>query len=133
MVGVHPHPAEALTDAAQQITPQALADVIAHWATTPYPTSVAEAARALEPLRSKIDDIDHDLISLLTQRMAVSKRIASVKRDAHMPVYQQARWSDMMNDRLRQATSLGLDADFMKELLEKIHAASVRVQLENGK
>jgi chorismate mutase len=50
-----------------------------------------------------------------------------------MPVYQQARWADMMNDRLRQATSLGLDADFIKELLEKIHAASVRVQLENGK
>lgn len=133
MVEVHPHPAEALTDAAQQITPQTLADVIAHWATTPYPTSVAEAARALEPLRSKIDDIDHDLISLLTQRMAVSKRIATVKREAHMPVYQQARWADMMNDRLRQATSLGLDADFIKELLEKIHAASVRVQLENGK
>jgi chorismate mutase len=130
MVEVHPHPAEALTDAAQQITPQALADVIAHWATTPYPTSVAEAARALEPLRSKIDDIDNDLISLLTQRMAVSKRIASVKRDAHMPVYQQARWADMMNDRLHQATALGLEADFMKELLEKIHAESVRLQME---
>ncbi len=133
MVEVHPRPNEALTDAAQQITPQALKDVLVHWSSTPYPTSVAEAARALEPLRRKIDDIDHDLISLLTQRMAVSKRIASVKRDAHMPVYQQARWADMMNDRLHQATALGLEADFMKELLEKIHAASVRVQLENGK
>lgn len=133
MVEVHPHPAEALTDAAQQITPQALADVIADWTSTPYPTSVAEAARALDPLRRKIDDIDHDLISLLSQRMAVSKLIASVKREARMPVYQQARWANMMNDRLHQATALGLEADFMKELLEKIHAASVRVQLENGK
>ena len=65
--------------------------------------------------------------------MAISKRIASVKRDAHLPVYQQARWADVVSDRLHQASSLGLDPDFTKELLEKIHAESVRVQMENEK
>ncbi|MBR1550398.1 MAG: bifunctional 3-deoxy-7-phosphoheptulonate synthase/chorismate mutase type II [Bacteroidales bacterium] len=131
MVEVHPHPADALTDAPQQITPQTLAAVIADWATAPHPSSATNAAQALEPLRRKIDDIDHELVSLLSQRMAVSKRIASVKRDAHLPVYQQARWADVVNDRLHQATALGLDADFTKDLLEKIHAESVRVQLED--
>ena len=133
MVEVHPHPSDALTDAVQQITPKTLAGVIADWTSAPYPTSAAAADRALDPLRRKIDDIDHDLISLLSQRMAISKRIASVKRDAHLPVYQQARWADVVSDRLHQASFLGLDPDFTKELLEKIHAESVRVQMENEK
>lgn len=128
MVEVHPHPAEALTDAQQQITPQALALLIADWLAAPAAT--VDAAQALEPLRGKIDDIDHELISLLSQRMAVSKRIAAVKHDAHLPIYQQARWADVVNDRLKQATALGLAPEFTKEILEKIHAESVRVQIE---
>ena len=47
-----------------------------------------------------------------------------------MPVYQPQRWEAVMHDRLQQAASLGLDKAFVKELLEKIHAESVRVQLD---
>ena len=36
-----------------------------------------------------------------------------------------------MADRLQQATGLGLDADFTRALLEKIHAESMRVQLDD--
>lgn len=128
MVEVHPHPATALTDAIQQITPEALAALIDGW--TAAGASAQDAAQALAPLRAKIDDIDHELISLLSQRMAVSRRIADVKREANLPVYQQARWTDVVSDRLRQAAALGLDDTFTRDLMEKIHAESVRVQLD---
>lgn len=130
MVEVHPHPAAAWTDAAQQLSPTELRALINNWTAVTLPTA-SDASGALEPLRAKIDDIDHELINLLSQRMAVSSRIAAVKRDAHLPVYQQARWTDVLSDRLRQATALGLDDSFVRELLEKIHAESVRIQM-NG-
>lgn len=129
MVEVHPHPADAWTDNAQQLDPAALATLLAVW-TDDTPTSNTNATQALEPLRAMIDDLDHEILSLLSQRMAVSRRIATVKHDAHLPVYQQARWADVMTDRLHQAEALGLDTGFTKELLEKIHAESVRVQME---
>ena len=131
MVEVHPHPTEAWTDSTQQLTPDELSDIVNTWLSdTPTPDS-DHALDALEPLRSKIDDIDHELISLLSQRMAVSRRIANVKRTVHMPVYQQARWTDVINDRLRLADALGLDETFVHDMLEKIHAESVRIQMED--
>ena len=81
------------------------------------------------PLRQKIDELDHELINTLSQRMAVSRRMADIKRSNGLPIYQANRWADVIADRLHQAEALGLDAAFMKELLEKIHAESVRVQL----
>lgn len=128
MVEVHPHPADAWTDAAQQLTPDDLRSIIDSWLL--HCTSADTATTAdLSPLRRRIDELDHELVTLLAQRMAVSRRIADIKREAGMPVYQPARWADVVADRLRQAEALGLDTAFTKELLEKIHAESVRVQL----
>ena len=128
MVEVHPHPADAWTDAAQQLTPDALRDIIATWHHS-KPMAEADTAADLAPLRRRIDEIDHELVTLLAQRMTVSRHIADIKRGNGMPVYQPARWADVVADRLRQAEVLGLDISFTKELLEKIHAESVRVQI----
>ena len=127
MIEVHPHPAEAWTDAPQQLTPDMLRTIIATWHTAT--TTSFDATAELSPLRRRIDELDHELISLLSQRMATSRRIADIKHDIGMPVYQPSRWADVVADRLRQAEALGLDPTFTKELLEKIHAESVRVQL----
>lgn len=130
MVEVHPHPDEALTDAAQQITPEVLKTILAAFLDTATPSSDGLAQR-LAPLRQQIDDLDHSLLDLLAQRMEVSRHIADIKKELHMPVYQSGRWSDVVADRLRIAAELGLDADFTKELLDKIHGESVRVQMES--
>ena len=61
--------------------------------------------------------------------MKLSQQIASVKQEMQTTVYQPKRWEQVLQDRLQIATALGLNADFTKELLEKIHAESVRVQL----
>lgn len=128
MVEVHPHPDEALTDAQQQITPAELATLASRWHTG-RPTANGSLEVTLSPMRQRIDDIDHDIINLLAQRMECSRSIAAVKRDAGMPVYQPSRWADVVSDRLRAAKVLGLEETFVKEMMEKIHAESVRVQL----
>lgn len=129
MVEVHPHPEAALTDTKQQIDPAALAallTIIRNSATS----QPAESDQRLAPLREEIDSVDHEMLTLLARRMELSRQIAGVKREQGMTVYQSKRWGTVMNDRLRLANEMGLDEDFTKELLEKIHAESVRVQLD---
>lgn len=128
MVEVHPHPDDAWTDGNQQLTPDELTALLNHYLNTSAPAADSLAKR-LTPLRQQIDDIDHSLLTLLARRMALSRQIADIKRELHSPVYQSARWADILVDRLQLAAALGLDADFTREMLEKIHGESVRVQL----
>lgn len=128
MVEVHPQPDTALTDAQQQLTPAALSDILA---SLPQPnTATQSAAPALDTLRARIDEVDHEMLRLLAERMDISRRMASLKQEAGMSVYQPKRWEAVLTDRLQQAESLSLDQAFVKELLEKIHGESVRVQME---
>ena len=128
MVEVHHVPESALTDAAQQLTPAAFADLLSQLSTSDSQHSTFNSHK-LDSLRSQIDEIDHELLSLLARRMEMSRQISFIKHDLQMPVYQPGRWSDVVADRLQQATALGLDADFTRALLEKIHGESIRVQL----
>lgn len=130
MVEIHPHPADALTDALQQLTP---AELRALLDTLPNPSaSSASTAPELDNMRLEIDDIDQNLLRLLAKRMEVSRNIASLKHRLNMSVYQPDRWGRMMNDRLALAEQMQLKSDFVKELMEKIHAESVRIQMENS-
>ena len=129
MVEVHPHPEVALTDTKQQIDPATLAallTVIRDSATS----QPADSDQRLAPLREEIDTVDHEMLTLLARRMELSRQIAAVKHEQGMAVYQSKRWDAVMNDRLRLAHEMGLNENFTKDLLEKIHAESVRVQLE---
>lgn len=126
MVEVHHDPDNALTDATQQLTPAAFADLISNLPATPNADCQAPQ---LAPLRSQIDEIDHEMLSLLARRMKMSRQISFIKQDLQMPVYQSGRWADVVADRMEQAAALGLDADFTRALLEKIHGESIRVQL----
>lgn len=130
MIEVHPHPADAWTDAVQQITPDEFKLLLEETLHTPVAPD-SEAIPQLTALRENIDTIDHSLLGMLSQRMELSRQIASIKHERHMPVYQSGRWADVVRDRLQLAESMGLDPTFTKEMLEKIHAESVRVQLES--
>lgn len=128
MLEVHPSPADALTDSAQQLTPNELSTLLT---TLPHTSGKGNPA-SLEPLRKQIDDIDHELLGLLGRRMDLSRQIAHIKREQQLTVYQAKRWEEVMNDRLRVAADLGLNPDFVKDLLEKIHGESVLVQLNDN-
>ena len=133
MVEVHPHPADALTDAPQQITP----DELIHLATKIIDTLrqrhdliPAPLSTALAALRSEIDSVDHAMLRMLAHRMDLSRQIATLKSQSQMSVYQAKRWEEVLQNRLSLADELGLSPSFTKELLDKIHAESVRIQME---
>lgn len=128
MVEVHPNPDEALTDKDQQLSPEEFHSLIQH---LNFRNDNNDTPVALNILREQIDHIDAQLIELLKQRFSVSKKIAQVKEQNNMTVYQPKRWEEVLEKKISLAKQAGIDPNFIKELYEKVHAESVRVQLED--
>lgn len=130
MVEVHDNPSEALTDAEQQLSSSQFASLMEMLRMPHDDEAVAE--QRLADLRLAIDGVDEQLLLLLHQRMQLSKSIAAVKRCYDLPVLQSRRWNALLSDRLARAERLGLSQQFVKEILEKIHSESIRVQIDDG-
>lgn len=125
MVETHLQPDEAWSDAAQQLTPEALFQLIAEQDIRP--ASLADSPQ-LRGLRSEIDKLDRKLLLLLQERMKVSERIGAIKAESHLPIVQPERYRALIEDRLREGRLLGLDEGFLRELFSSIHEASVHTQ-----
>lgn len=124
----HPTPETALTDAGQQLSPQELQSLLVNLIIPQDDGDIS--AESLRLLRNEIDHIDQQLLQLLADRAAVSCRIAQIKAENQMALFQPKRWQQVLEQRTRLALQLNLNDTFVKELFEKIHAESVRVQEE---
>jgi len=126
IVECHPDPDAALSDAAQQITPARLGEILGSLV---YKKGGGGSAM-LDDLRGRIDRIDDELVRLLASRMEVSREIGALKSREGMPVIQTDRYNDLMQRRVEEARRLGLSPAFMQALLSTIHEESVRQQLK---
>ncbi len=128
MIEVHPNPDKALSDAAQQITP----DTFAHIRSNLHvrrATSDNEFFRSkLEELRERINSIDHDLVDTLAARHKAIEEIGIYKKENDVMVFQLERWNEIMRTRPEWATAQGLDRELIEEIYKLIHADSLKVQ-----
>ncbi|MBD5232867.1 MAG: bifunctional 3-deoxy-7-phosphoheptulonate synthase/chorismate mutase type II [Bacteroidales bacterium] len=122
----HCRPDCALSDAAQQITPDTLASILAG---LEKPDPEHASTETLESLRREIDSIDDELIELLARRMRVAREIGQLKHSLHMPVVQPRRYRSLIESRSEAAAKLGLAPEFIRSVLEAIHEESVRQQI----
>jgi chorismate mutase len=60
--------------------------------------------------------------------MKISKDIGTIKQAHNMPIYQPHRWQQVLDRQMQAARELGLDEEFVRELTEKIHGESLRMQ-----
>lgn len=130
MIETHIQPEQALTDAAQQITPQALAalmhTLIIRKEFVPDGTGLLE----LEYLRQAADNIDAEIIDLLGKRMEISGQMGDIKRQNNMTAYQPDRWREILETRCSQGRKHSLDQQYIAALWQIIHDESIRKQLE---
>jgi len=127
MIECHCCPETALSDARQQLTPQALADLLA---TLKLRNNPAAPSAVLDSLRAEIDRIDDRLLALLAERMAVSDEIGRHKQHEGIPVVQPQRYKALIDRRCSQAAAQGLDAAFVRAILAAVHEESVRRQVD---
>ncbi|MDO6390043.1 bifunctional 3-deoxy-7-phosphoheptulonate synthase/chorismate mutase type II [Pontibacter sp. BT731] len=128
MIETHPNPAEALSDAEQQVTPAALADILSKLQVRKTNYDDAELVNRAEELRLKIDAADHDLIGALAQRMALVEQIGEYKKQNNVQVLQLERWKEIFRTRADWAAEAGISPAFVEELYKLIHVESIRKQ-----
>lgn len=126
MIEVHNCPSCALTDAQQQLTPE---DFFKMLNGLDFKAHNDKKSEALTEYRSLIDDIDAQLLALLAKRMEISQQIGEIKKQHSMSVLQLKRYSQMLEQRILSAQSLGLSPDFVEKIMQEIHEESVKKQL----
>ncbi len=122
----HTHPDEAWSDAAQQVTPEVLGIILDNLVIR----STADTTESLKSLRRQIDEMDSELIQLLSKRMRISREIAYFKKEHNIAVVQPTRYSEILDKRGAQGALCGIGGDCVKTVFEAIHTESVRQQIE---
>lgn len=126
MIECHINPAQALTDAKQQITPEELRTLLSNL--TFRSKQSCHVERDLAGLRSEIDDIDAELLQLLARRMNVSAQIGEYKKQNNVTVVQMDRWKKILADHVATGADLGLSEGMITEIFEAIHQESIERQ-----
>jgi len=129
MIETHPNPSTALSDAAQQITPAALAVLIQELKIrTPHLEASNQLAQ-LDFYRQLMDSVDDEIIALIARRMELSNQLGVLKKEMNLSAYQPERWREIIASKTHTAALKGLDPQLIKQVFEQIHDASINHQL----
>jgi len=129
MIETHPRPAEAWSDAAQQVAPETLLFILSHLVVRREYTDEMGKGVEMEYLRQLMDTLDAEIIDLVARRMQLSERMGEVKRSSNITAYQPDRWREIVETRSARALSHNLDKEFILKLYELIHHESIKKQL----
>lgn len=130
MIESHIDPSVAWTDAKQQVTPAALAELVDRLTLRKAEVVDAKSVDKLAEMRDKIDKIDDQIIQKLAERMGIVEKIGEFKRDSGVTILQVGRWDEIIQKRGDFAKALKLDITFVSKMLELIHNESIRKQTE---
>lgn len=122
----HCNPDCALSDAQQQLTPEALGEMLGKLTVRDN----IQTTENIDVLRGQIDEIDNNLLALLAKRMRISREIGTYKKEHNMPVLQSRRYDEIQRKRAEAAKILGLDEEFVAAIMESIHRESVDLQMK---
>lgn len=129
MIETHHDPDEAWSDAAQQITPATIIQLMEDLKVK-TPTVEGDASRELEDYRKEIDVIDNHILDSLVERMEVVRNIGAFKKRHRMTVLQDKRWGSILKKVVDLADEKGLDAQAVEIMFKAIHQASINIQEE---
>ena len=126
IVESHCDPDKAWSDAKQQVTPDVIDFILSLLIIRDEKTTT----EGITQLRKQIDELDNDLMELLSKRMRVCREIGHYKKEHNMTVLQPTRYNEILNKRGAKGTLCGMDSDFVKVVFEAVHQESVRQQME---
>ncbi|TJZ62775.1 3-deoxy-7-phosphoheptulonate synthase [Sphingobacterium olei] len=126
----HIDPSVAWTDAKQQVTPAALADLLDHVSVRRAESNNPAFEDKLAELRQQIDKLDDQIIKQIGDRMKIAEKIGEFKRDNNVTILQVNRWDEIVQKRVQLAKALSISEDFAVKYLELLHNESIRKQNE---
>ena len=122
----HCDPDHALSDAAQQLTPE----VLDYTLNMLVIRDNVQTTENITVLRKEIDELDTQLLQLLAKRMGISREIGTYKKEHNMPVLQSNRYDEILKSRRERGEQMDLDGEFVNKIMTAVHEESVRVQMK---
>lgn len=128
MIETHNDPDSAWSDAGQQITPEVFKQIISRLVVREKVFRESKFNELLASFRSQIDNLDIRLIETLNERMEIVGTIGKLKKENNVAVFQQERFSEILEKMILQGEVSGLSNDFIQGIFKEIHLESIRIQ-----
>lgn len=125
----HTDPDNAWSDAAQQITPMELNELISKLILRNADTSDPKLLDILGELRQQIDIFDDHLIDLLEKRMKVAEYIGLFKKENNITILQTTRWNEIIKKSIVKGEAKGLSPEVIDTIFKAIHQESINHQM----
>ena len=89
-----------------------------------------EAQNVLEKSRKRIDDIDNDLVNLISERTSLAKDIVSAKCFLGMDIYDKSREDEIHSKVIQLARRKDIDEDILCDIMKMLTTLSKIKQKE---
>lgn len=126
----HICPEIALSDAAQQVTPSFLSEILSRLIIRNIDSENMEYKENIDELRARIDELDDELLQILASRMSVSAEIGKYKKQNNITILQPGRWDKILEKVFQKGKEKGLNEEFLEKVFKAIHQASIDRQTE---
>jgi chorismate mutase len=130
MLESHIDPANALSDSAQQVTPNDLKELLSRLILRSPSTSDPKLLDVLGELRQEIDVFDDHLLDLMEQRMKVAETIGNYKKENNITILQSIRWDEIIKRAITKGKAKGLSAELIDTMFKAIHQESINHQMK---
>jgi len=128
MIETHWDPDNAWSDAAQQVTPTQLVEIMHNLKVRKKTTDEEAYHHALNNLRAQIDTIDQNLLDTLGKRMSVAGQIGELKKANNIAVLQNKRWNEILGKMILEGQERELSEEFILRVFKAIHQESINKQ-----
>jgi len=125
IIETHIDPDNAWSDAAQQVTPDALKQLFVDLKMRKETDENAEWNKSLATQRAYIDELDSRLIDLLGKRMKISEKIGKLKKEKNVAILQNKRWNEILGKMILDGEEKGLSEEFILKIFKAIHQESI--------
>jgi chorismate mutase len=130
MIETHTDPDKAMSDARQQINPEALKSILHSLKFRKPEGNGLNGEDILRMLRREMDEVDSALLEILARRLEIASKIGVYKKSHNMTILQVQRWQETILDRMKKGVKYGLDENLVKSIWELLHKQSFKIQSE---
>ena len=130
MIETHNDPENAWSDAAQQITPASLIQILNDLRVPQQEGDKEEFIHQLNTLRTQIDVIDDQVMEILGNRMKIVDKVGVLKKENNVSILQVKRWNAVLERMIGEGKNNKLSEEFVMTLYKAIHQESIRHQEE---
>ncbi len=130
MIETHPDPEHAWSDAAQQVTPARLREILSELRIRQSSTEADDFNTQMTQLRAQIDIDDSKLLELLGHRMQIARQIGALKKANNIAVLQNKRWNEVLDKMIAEGGQKALTEEFILRIFRAIHEESITHQVK---